>query len=679
MEHEFQGCWITDAEFAQLEPRNVFHRQLEKVDLPCDVHRNRHILFRRGLNLSQKPAAATMYITADDYYKLYINGRFVAQGPAPSYPQRMRYNAVEVADYLLPGRNVIAVHTLYQGLINRVWVSGDGRHGLLCDLVADGETVLQSDETFLTHPHTGYAEAGTSGYQTQFLETYNSAAPEVGFEAPDFDDSAWPHAQVRTADYTLAAQETKQLTFETIAPVEIIERDVPGDAEKKSVYLDFGRCYVGYLNAAASGTAGEAITVRCAQELEDETARTLRYRMRCNCVYEETWLLSGGVRDTLAWYDYKAFRYAELILPRACRVEAITLTARHYPFTLSARLRPEYAGDEALERVWQLCVHTQRYGVQEVIQDCMDREKGFYVGDGCYTALTHMVLSGDDSMVRKLIDDAMQSTFITEGMVTCLDCAFMQEIAEYPLMLVSLILWHYRVTGDRAYLARNYPGACALLEAYRRDYEREGLLRDLDKWCVVEWPANFRDGYDVDITEGQVCHEPHIAINAYYIEAVRCVNAMADILQRAPYRDEAPLVEAFLRAFYDRERHRFTDSLSSNHVSYIGNVFAFAFGLVPDAQCEENILQEIRTRGIEGVNFFGGFPLLVGLVRRGEHALLRRQLSSPGAWLRMLSEGATTTFEGWGRDCKWNTSLFHMTFSFAAIFLAEGTDEIFAR
>ena len=51
-----------------------------------------------------------------------------------------------------------------------------------------------------------------------------------------------------------------------------------------------------------------------------------------------------------------------------------------------------------------LCVHSQRYGVQEVIQDCMDREKGFYVGDGCYTALAHMILSGDDSMSRKLID-----------------------------------------------------------------------------------------------------------------------------------------------------------------------------------------------------------------------------------------------------------------------------------
>ena len=39
----------------------------------------------------------------------------------------------------MPGENTIAVHTYYQGLINRVWISGDGRHGLLLDLVVDGK------------------------------------------------------------------------------------------------------------------------------------------------------------------------------------------------------------------------------------------------------------------------------------------------------------------------------------------------------------------------------------------------------------------------------------------------------------------------------------------------------------------------------------------------------------
>ena len=660
--YKFRGHWITDGEFSALQPRHVFHRQLEKISLPCDEHRNRHILFRRSFSLDALPAQALLHITADDYYKVYINGIFAGQGPAPAYCHRYNYNTLDVTALLHPGHNTLAVHTLYQGLINRVWVSGDLQHGLLCDLTADGEVLVCSDESFLTHPHTGCTEVGTAGYDTQFLERYDSAAPETGFAAPDFDDSGWQHAQLRRyADYTLVPQASGMLEFETVAPVCCEQRG-------NTLFADFGSCYVGYLQASVRGAAGDTVTIRCGQELNEDGS--VRWQLRANCNYCEPWVLSGG-RDTLDQFDYKSFRYAELELPSGVSVESISLLVRHYPFRLNAAMKPEYAADEALRRIWELCVRSQKYGVQEVIQDCMEREKGFYVGDGCYTALAHMVLTGDDSMVRKLIDDAFACTFITPGMVTCLACSLMQEIAEYPLYLVSLVLWHYRLTGDRAYLSRNYTGVVSLLENYRTVYEKDHLLQDLDKWCVVEWPMNFRDGYDVDITEGQICHEPHVALNAFYLEGIRCANTMAAELELPAYRDEAPLLEAFYAAFYDEARHLFTDSLHSSHISYIGNIYPFAFRLYPDEACKEAILAMIEKRGITDVSMFGSFPLLYGLIRYGRQDLVRSALKDEGAWLRILREGGTTTFEGWGKDTKWNTSLFHLTLSDAAVFLAD--------
>ncbi len=661
-DHVFSGVWITNEEFAELAPRQVFHRQLQRVDLPCDEHRDRHILFRRHFTLDRLPQSALLYITADDYYKAYVNGGFVSQGPAPAYPDRLGYLVVDIAGQLHTGENVLAVHTLYQGLINRVWVSGDNRHGLLCDLVLDGETVWGSDERFLTHLHTAYAECGTVGYATQFMESYDSAAPEVDFFVPSFDDSGWTPACRRAhIDYHVVPQPTEALVFDTVKPVKTERR---GD----TLFLDFGSTYVGYLRVSACGQAGSCVTVRCGQELNADG--TVRYRLRANCVYEEPWLLSGN-EDALDWFDYKSFRYAELLLPEGCVIQSVELSARHYPFSLSAHMLPAYAEEEPLRRIWELCVRSQHYGVQEVIQDCMEREKGFYVGDGCYTALANMLLTGDDSIVRKLIDDAFASTFIDPGMVTCLDCSMMQEIAEYPLMLISLILWHYRLTGDRAYLAQNYPGVCRLLNHYRVQYERDRLLCELDKWCVVEWPENFRDGYDVDIREGQVCHEAHVAINAYYIEGVRCANRMAQALELAPYRDEKPLVDAFTAAFYDKERHLFRDSRKTVHTSYIGNVLAFAFRLCPDEACADRIIAWIAERGITAVSMFGSFPLLCGLVRHGREDMVHDCLCDEGAWLRILREGGTTTFEGWGKDTKCNTSLFHLTLSDAVVFLAD--------
>ena len=662
MSHQFQGKWISNAEMASLPPRNVFHRQLQPLALDCSEHRNRHILFRKRFCIDTDFKSARILITADDYYMLYVNGRFVGQGPAPSYHFQYNYNEIDLTAYLVKGENVIAVHTLYQGLVNRVWQSGDNRHGMICDLLVDGCCALASDEGFLVQVHSGYAESGTCGYQTQFLETYDCRAPEVSFERPDFDDSDWANASICAYDdHTVTAQQSAMLVFENIAPVQT-------RAEGNRVVLDFGATYVGYLDAVAIGSAGEVITVRCGQELGENG--TVRYALRANCVYEESWILGDG-ESTLCWFDYKSFRYAELILPEGAQLLSATLRARHYPFTLKTALKAEFAQDEQLCRIWDLCVNTQKYGVQEVIQDCMEREKGFYLGDGCYTALTHMVLSGDDSMVRKLIDDAFATSFITPTLVTCMDCSFMQEIAEYPLMLVYLVLWHYRLTGDRVYLAQNYSKVVSLLDAYRAEYEHDHLIKELDKWCVVEWPANFRHGYDVDIREGQVCHEAHVSINAYNIAAVRTANKIARELDLSQYRDESPLLDAFYNAFYDKERKVFKDGEHTEHVSLVGNVFAYGLDLCPDAETKQNILAMLDEHTMSSLSMFCTFPMMWGLVRDGDEGRICEALLHNGTWSRILREGGTTTFEGWGKDTKWNTSLFHLTMSYGALFMAD--------
>lgn len=661
MEHIFKGKWITDSEFYALQPRNVFHRQLEKVDLPCDEHRNRHILFRKKFQCSSVKNGK-IYITADDYYKLYINGQFVAQGPAPAYHFRYHYNVISVDGYLRPGENVIAVHTLYQGLINRVWQSGDQRHGMILDLEVDGKVLISSDESFLTMPHRAYAETGVTGYQTQFLERYDSNAPEVGFEKPEFDDSCWPHARVHLwDDHVLTKQTSGMLVFEDILPVKMEEAN-------GRISLDFGANYVGYLFAAANGKQGDVITIRCGQELNEDGS--VRFQMRASSVYEEDWILADG-NSVLDWFDYKAFRYVEILVPAGVTLTKVSLRARHLPFALQTQIRKEWADDADMKRVWELCIYSQKYGVQEVIQDCMEREKGFYLGDGCYTALTNMILTKDDRMVRKLIDDAFASAFITDTLVTCMDCSFMQEIAEYPLMMIYLILWHYNLTGDKAYLTVNYPKVIKLLEAYRQKYEKNGLLRDLDKWCVVEWPKNFQHGYDVDITEGKICHPAHVSLNAYYLEAIRVANRIAEVLELPEYRALEPLLKTFHSVFYVPEKKLFRDGENTDHISLVGNSFVFGFGLYPDKECMECIIQLLDQYGVQSLSFFCVFPLLVGYVKAGRMDIIRDALLNEGTWKRMIREGATTTFEGWGRDTKWNTSLFHLTMSYAAVFLAD--------
>ena len=55
--------------------------------------------------------------------------------------------------------------------------------------------------------------------------------------------------------------------------------------------------------------------------------------------------------------------------------------------------------------------------------------------------------------------------------------------------------------------------------------------------------------------------------------------------------------------------------------------------------------------------------------------MVKNMLKDENAWLRIIKEGGTTTFEGWGKDTKWNTSLFHLTLTLAVMFLVDYNGE----
>ena len=62
--HVFEGKWISDETFANRLPRNIYHKQLQPLDLPADEHANAHILFRKKFALTGWRETAKLYITA---------------------------------------------------------------------------------------------------------------------------------------------------------------------------------------------------------------------------------------------------------------------------------------------------------------------------------------------------------------------------------------------------------------------------------------------------------------------------------------------------------------------------------------------------------------------------------------------------------------------------------------
>ena len=61
-------------------------------------------------------ASATLRITADTVYRLYINGQWIGDGPARSWPDHYQYDVIDATRYLKPGANEIRVIAKFFGV-----------------------------------------------------------------------------------------------------------------------------------------------------------------------------------------------------------------------------------------------------------------------------------------------------------------------------------------------------------------------------------------------------------------------------------------------------------------------------------------------------------------------------------------------------------------------------------
>lgn len=643
------GKFICHKDFSLLKPIDVFHKEHEKKSLTKidEKYKNRHILFRKKFALDSFKTAV-INITADDYFKLYINGKFVMQGPPPSYPNAYLYMQKDVSEYLRSGENVIAVHTYYQGLINRVWVSGDLRESFWCELLVDGKIQVSSDESWKCSDHTAYSACGVFGYDTGFAERYDGRAKEVGFEKIDYNDEAWQNVSVyENADYKLEKSPIKPLDVYYVKPKNIKKN---GNA----YFIDFGREYAGQLYVRAKGNSGEEIVLRYGEELTDENK--VRYNLRCNCKYEERWILSGG-DDELNQFDYKAFRYAEMVVPDGAVITDIKMLVRHYPFEKKAVYRSINAD---LDKVLRLCEDTVHFGTQEVFVDCPTREKGQYLGDAFISGRAQAILNGDATLLKKAIVDFCNSAFISQGIMAVSTSSFMQEIADYSLLFAPLVLWVYRFDGDKEFLNHVYPYVKGAFEYFCKYENESGLLEGVtEKWNLVDWPENLRDGYDFPLTN-PIGKGVHNVINAFWIGFLKSFDEISEILGFTTANKAETAEKSYIEAFFDKNIGLFCDSEKRTHSAIHSNVLPLYFGIKKDDDVFiKNSISLIEKKKLTSMGVYMSYFALSALKKNDEYEKAVTLATDEKAWLNMIAQGGTSTFEAWGKEQKWNTSLFH--------------------
>ncbi|MDO5338206.1 MAG: family 78 glycoside hydrolase catalytic domain [Eubacteriales bacterium] len=656
---KFTPIWYTIPLFLQSIPAVVYHKEQEQAQIHSMEIRNLHVLARTDY-FAEQGCECKIRISADDYYKLYINGVFVAQGPSPGYPEHYFYNEINITDYLEDGRNVIAVHLYYQGLINRVWNSGDNRFGV-------GTQIKSLSKKDWENVHWRYCisdaySGDIIGYDTQFLENFDSRLWEDDWNQKDFDDSAWEEmVPAPWADYHFEQEPVRTLQVYQKTPKEILQR------EDGAWFVDMGSEVTGSLCIKARGREGSSVVIHCGEELDE--MGDVRYHMRCGCTYEEIWTLKRGIH-VLEPYDYKAFRYAQLLPGEGAELLEVYGLVRHYPFEEeSVSLK---CSDPRIEQIFELCKNTIKYGTQEGYLDCPSREKGQYLGDAVISAHAHAWLSGDTRLLRKCIRQFAWSSCICPGIMGVAPGSLMQEIADFSLLWPQLLWMDYQFTGDKEFLREYYPTAKQMLAHFSRYAREDGLLEQVgDKWNLVDWPENLRDDYDFCLSRPVVARGCHNVINALYVGAIKLLGDMERLLTLPVTKDFEPLREAYIRAFYRKEQKLFADSEKSSHCSLHSNAYALYFGLQPE-EAEKNIGDFLVKKGF-CCGVLMSYFVMKGLAGRGRYEDVYQLLvnESEHGWMNMIREGATTCFEAWGKNQKWNTSFCHPWACAPAIIIIE--------
>jgi alpha-L-rhamnosidase len=653
---EWQASWLTDRPFIHLDKSYLYHKELEVVHVePHDPDLQHHHWYVRKVIMLDAAVLneeeICLNLTADDYYKLYINGEFVAQGPAQSDANHYYFNRINVRSYLKVGANAITVHVYYQGLLNRAYNSFDYRQGLIAELWAGENLLVKTDHTWKAKRVHDNGPGVKFGYDTQFTEHIDARQAELGWTEVGYDDSEWVYAEAAEHnDYTFVQQPTPTLAVYKKQPSRV-ERLASGH-----YLIDFGTELTGQFAMNAQGNADEQVQIFSGEELLPGD-QAVRYEMRCNCLYHDQWTLSGSV-DTFETYDYKAFRYVEVQGPEeALRPESFHAVVRHYP--MDEQSCTLHSSDELMNQIFDICKNGVRYGSQENYVDCPSREKGQYLGDNTIIGHSHMLLSGDYRLYRKAIEQFGRSSFVCDGIMAVVPGHFMQEIADFSLQWPMQVMTYYRYSGDTAFLQAMYPYAEGLLRHFEQFEREDGLLESVaDKWNLVDWPQNLRDNYDFDLSRpvGPGCHN---VINALYIGCMSTVNEMRDLLGVA-FEDRTPkLKKSFVEAFYDEQNALFIDSEQSSHHALHANVLPLLFHIGPQESVSA-IVDLIRTKRFACGVYFSYF-VMKALAEASEYALIYDLLSADDehSWGNMIKEGATTCFEAWGKDQKWNTSLCH--------------------
>lgn len=634
------------------------------------------LFFRREIELTEVPASYRVHVSADERYRLLVNGTEVSIGPARGDIMNWRYETVDLAPLLRPGANVIAA---------QVWKLGEGSPW--AQISQRLGFVLQGAESASQQLNTGpdWKVLLTDAYRLEpdpwRLQPWVPAStgervdgkrypwgwegdtpPADGWSAPRVIERASPRG---ARDGTIEMQwltpgripqmERKLERMPRLARASGITADgafLTGSApltipanQKVELLVDQTRLTMGFPELLVSGGLGAEVKLSYAEALvDDKGAKGHRDEIEgCNLVgLTDAFLPDGGSKRLFRPLWLRTWRYLQLDIQTGDEplvIDDLRGVFTAYPFEEKATFS---SSDPSLHRIWETGWHTTRLCSGETFYDCPYYEQLQYVGDTRIIALITLCVSGDDRLTRNAILDFHESR-IADGLTASrYPCRQPQVIPPYSLWWIAMLhdYWLYR--DDPAFIGGLLGTADGILRWYEKHIREDGLFRPVGWWNFTDWCDDWKHGEPPGTyTGGSSILALQFAYNS--LRAADLFEAFGENDRARHWRDAAGRVRAAVAATcWDATRGLLADTPEKQTFSQHANILAVLTDtLAPD------LWQPVMTRVMDDktltpCTLYFRFYLNRALQRAGMADLYRSQLKP---WHDMLSIGLTTFAE----------------------------------
>lgn len=662
-------------------------------DHPFDLH-EAYLRFRSpaGWSLDRQPAQASLFITADSRYKLWVNGQFVARGPARCYPHRQSVDCLDLSPYLRAGTNALAVQVYQPGYSHFAYLHR-GAAGLLAHLVCDGQTALVTDLNWRARRDPSFAgqPPRVSIYGTGVeLQNLNLAD---GWTAPDYDDSGWAAprlvAPVGGYPWLTLRQRDLPLLIEREIPMTLLETrrggtpsGQPNDphltlragwqvatpaqisptadgwfsvalAAGESAYwlFDWGRDYTGQGWADINHAAGhEQLAISYHEKIRQgelvisdpqtycRARLTDHFRLRPGSQQAETFALRGG--------RYLLF---QLTGPTGPNFQ-IRFHARvsEYPLNIT---RPLLTADSQLQHIISLCESTLRACLQDGFVDCVWRESSQWLGDALPQSLIMASVGDDAGPLRQVIEMAAQGAYpdgVLPGVLPGEVHAY--TVVDYNFTWVELLHLHHRLTGNDEFTGQMWPALVKLLDRFHQDRNTGGLITSQPgRRLFLDWAPLSR-------------REPNAVYNLRYLLALQTAAQLA--VDRGLPGNEAEVwqrrathLQAAIRAAFWRNGRWYDDPEQTTFSQLAASLAVLTETAAPEEV--NTLLDTIAARSLDLSDepAPGKMVLASPFMHHYIFEALRRHKKFEAAleiirrrWGRWVEGGYPTTWENWNVD-----------------------------